>query len=79
MLSSRLGRGDIFFGDISIRPWLAQVEKLEFQEADHLDFRREATSFKYSFVAVIAFLVFFIVTPVGIQLSFAGVGGTRNN
>ena len=79
MLSIRLGRSDIFLGDISVRPWLAQVEKLEFQESDHLDFRGETPSFKYSFVAMIAFLVFVIVAPVRIQFSFSGVGGARNN
>jgi len=78
-LSFGLGRGDVFFGYFSIRPWAAQVEKLEFEESDHFDFRRETPSIKHSLVAVIVFLVFIIVTPVGIQFAFVGIGRTRNN
>ena len=79
MLSFGLGRGDVFFGYVSIRPGAAQIKKLNFEESDHLDFRRETPSFKYSFVAVIVFLVFIVVTPVGIQFSFVGIGRRRNN
>jgi hypothetical protein len=79
LLSFGLGRGDVFLGYVSVRPRAAQVEKLEFEESDHLDFRRETPSLEHSFVAVIAFLVFIVVTSVGIQLSFVGIGRTRNN
>jgi len=79
LLSLGLRRGDVFFGYVSIRPGAAQIKKLNFEESDHLDFRRETPSFKYSFVAVIVFLVFIIVTTVGIQLSFVGIGRRRNN
>jgi hypothetical protein len=79
LLSLGLRRSDVFFGYVSIRPGTTQIKKLNFEESDHLDFRRETSSFKYSFVAVIVFLLFIIVTPVGIQFSFVGVGRTRNN
>jgi hypothetical protein len=79
LLSFSLRRSDIFFGDVSIRPGTTQIKKLDFEESDHLDFRRETPSLEHSFVAVIVFLVFIVVTPVGIQLSFVGVGRTRNN
>jgi len=78
-LSFGLGRGDVLFGYVSIRPWAAQVDKLEFEESDHLDFRRKATPLKYPLMAVIFFLVFIVVTSVGIQLSFVGISRTRNN
>jgi hypothetical protein len=79
LLSLGLRRSDVFFGYVSIRPGTTQIKKLNFEESDHLDFRRETSSFKYSFVAVIVFPLFIIVTPVGIQFSFVGVGRTRNN
>jgi len=79
LLSLGLRRSDIFFGYISIRPGAPQIEKLEFEESDHLNFRRETTSLKYSLVAVIVLLLFIVVTPVGIQLAFMGVGRTRDN
>ena len=79
LLSLGLRRSDVFFGYVSIRPWAAQIKKLNFEEPDHLDFRRETPSFKYSFVAVIVFLVFIIMTPVGIQFAFMRVSGTRDN
>jgi hypothetical protein len=78
-LSFGLGRGDVFFGYFPIRPWTTQIKKLNFEESDHLDFRRETPSLKHSFVAVIAFLVFIIVTPVGIQFAFVRVRRVRNN
>ena len=78
-MSFGLGRGDVLFGYVSIRPWAAQVEKLEFEESDHFDFRRKATPLKYPLMAVIFFLVFIIVTPVGIQFAFMRVSGTRDN
>jgi hypothetical protein len=78
-LSFGLGRGDVFFGYFPIRPWTTQIKKLNFEESDHLGFRRETPSLKHSFVTVIGFLVFIVVTPVGIQLAFVGVGRTRNN
>jgi len=79
LLSFGLGRGDVFFGYVSIRPGTTQIKKLNFEESDHLDFRRETPSFKHTFVAVIVLLVFIIVTSVGIQFSFVGVARTRNN
>ena len=78
-MSFGLGRSDVFIGYVSIRPATTQIKKLNFEESDHLDFRRETPSLKHSFVAVIAFLVFIIVTPVGIQFAFVGVGRVRNN
>jgi len=79
LLSFGLGRGDVLFGYVSIRPWAAQVEKLLFEESNHLDFRRKATPFKHSLMAVIVFLVFIIVAPVGIQFALMRVSGTRDN
>jgi hypothetical protein len=78
-LSFGLGRGDVLFGYFPIRPWAAQVEKLELEKSDHLDPRREAPPLKYSLMAVIFFLVFIVVTSVGIQLAFVGIGRRRNN
>jgi hypothetical protein len=78
-LSLGLRRSDVFFGYFPIRPRTAQVKKLQLEESNHLDFRRKTPSFKYSLVAVIVFLVFIVMTPVGIQLSFVRVGRTRNN
>jgi hypothetical protein len=79
LLSLGLRRSNVFFGYVSIRPGTAQIKKLNFEESNHLDFRRKTPSFKYSLVAVIVFLVFIVMTPVGIQLSFVRVGRTRNN
>ena len=40
---------------------------------------RETTALKHPLMAVIVFLVFIVVTPVGIQLAFMGIGGMRDN
>lgn len=72
-------RGDVFFGYVVVGPWAAQVEKLDFEKSDHLDFRRETASLKHSVMAVIVLLVFIVVAAVRIQLSVVGVGRTRDD
>lgn len=80
MLRLRLRRrGDVFFGYVVVGPWAAQVEKLDFEKSDHLDFRRETASLKHSVMAVIVLLVFIVVAAVRIQLSVVGVGRTRDD
>jgi hypothetical protein len=79
LLSFGLRRRDVFFGYFSIGPGAAQIKKLNFEESNHFDLRRKASPLKYSLMAVIVFLVLIVVTPVGIQLAFMGVGRTRDN
>jgi hypothetical protein len=79
LLSSRLRRSDVFFSDVCIRPGTAQIEKLNFKEANHLHFRGETTAFKYPIVAVIIFLILIVMTPVGIELAFMRVSRMWDN
>jgi hypothetical protein len=74
-----LGRSDVFFGHVPIRPGTAQIEKLQFEESNHLYFRGKTTAPKYSLVAMIAFLILIVMTPIGIELAFMRVCGMRDN
>jgi hypothetical protein len=79
LLSLGVRRSDVFFGYFPIRPGTAQVKKLQLEKSNHLDFRGETTPLKHPVMAVVVFLVFIVVTPVGIQLAFMGIGGMRDN
>jgi hypothetical protein len=65
-----LGGGDVFFGYFPVGPRTAQVEKLDFEEANHLHFRVKTASLKYAFVTMIVFALLIVVTAVRIQLAF---------
>jgi hypothetical protein len=78
-LSLGLRRSDVFFGYFPIRPGTAQVKKLQLEKSNHLHFWGETTALKHSLMAMVAFLVFIVVTPIGIQLAFMGIGGMRDN
>jgi hypothetical protein len=77
LLSSRRRRGDVFFGHVSIGPGTAQVEKLYFENSNHLDFGRKAATLKYSLMAMIVPLFLVVVTSVGVKLTFVRVTGRR--
>ena len=79
MLSLGLRRSDVFFGYVSVRPGTTQIKKLNFEESNHLDFGRETYLLEKPLVAMIVFLVFIIVAPVGIQLAVMGVCGKRDD
>jgi hypothetical protein len=79
LLSSRLRRSDVFFSDVRIRPRAAQIEKLNFQESNHLHSRGKTTALKYSLMAVIILLILIVMTPIGIELAFMRVSRIWDN